>query len=309
MCRSARLAAGLIWLLSVTPTFGQNSRAVREHLADVKVLTCCSLSRSISQIFFSSRLLSVRFAPYAGAHASREAGTVPNLNRTLPQLSDGQHAFSSAIKPVRTRESGGFHWSSALGQSLLFLGIEHSLRLAFDPPSRTALRGRFWSDYVDSLHNLGHWGDGNPIFINYLGHPLQGSVAGFIQIQNDPGGRALQISWSRQYRNSRLKALAWSAAYSTYFEIGAPLSEAALGNLGVDKHRRTQQGVVDIVVTPTLGLALLITEDFVDRYVVTRLERGHGGNSQKLIRSFLNPTRSFSNLLRFKYPWYRDGRS
>ena len=216
--------------------------------------------------------------------------------------------FRPAIGPARTGESGATHWTSTLGQSLLFLGIEHSLRLGLDPPSRTALKGNFWGDYAASLRELGHWKDGNPMFINYVGHPLQGSVTGFIQIQNDPGGRSLQISWSRQYRNSRLKALAWSAVYSTYFEIGVPLSEAALGNLGVDKHRRTQQGMVDIIITPTLGLSWLIMEDFVDSYVVGRLEQGRTGNSRKLIRSLLNPTRSFSNVLRFKYPWYRDGR-
>ena len=216
--------------------------------------------------------------------------------------------FRPAIEPVRTKESEGFRWAPALGQSFLFLGIEHGVRLAFDPPSREALKGKFWKDYVRSLNELSHWEDGNPMFINYVGHPLQGSVTGFIQVQNDPGGRLLQASWSREYRNSRLKAFAWSAVYSAYFEIGVPLSEAALGNLGVDKGRRTQQGLVDIVITPVLGTCWLIAEDVVDRYLVGRFERGHSGNSRRLVRTFLNPTRSFSNVLRFKYPWYRDGR-
>ena len=210
---------------------------------------------------------------------------------------------------MSSKESRGFRWGPALGQSLLFLGMEHSARLVFDPPSRTAFAGKFWKEYVVSLREVDQWGDGNPMFINYLGHPMQGSIAGFIQIQNDPGGRSLPISWSQRYWTSRLKALAWSAAYSIYFEIGFPFSEAAMGNLGVDENRQTQQGLVDLVITPTLGLAWLVSEDLIDSHVVDRFERSHSGKvGQALIRSALNPTRSFSNLLRLKPPWHRDGR-
>ena len=209
----------------------------------------------------------------------------------------------------RSEKPSGFRWGPALGQSLLFLSAEHATRFAFDPPSRTAFSGKFWKEYVASLREVNQWGDGNPNFINYLGHPMQGSVAGFIQIQNDPSGRSLPFSWSKPYWNSRLKALAWSAAYSTYFEIGFPFSESAMGNLGVDKNRQTQQGIVDLVITPTVGLGWLVSEDLIDSYVVDRFERSHPGKiGQALIRSALNPTRSFSNLMRFKPPWHRDGR-
>ena len=214
------------------------------------------------------------------------------------------------IEAVRQQDVKSFQWGPALRQSFLFLGIEHGMRLAFDPPSRTAFRGRFWGDYIDSIRQIRGWGDGNPALINYIRHSLQGAVTGFIQVQNDPAARALSFGSSRPYWNTRLKALAWSAAYSTYFEIGFPLSEAALGNLGVDKHRRTQQGAVDLVVTPTVGTCWVVVEDLVDRYAIFPLEKAFLSKRGKaLIRSLLNPTRSFSNLLRFKVPWYRDGRS
>jgi hypothetical protein len=234
--------------------------------------------------------------------------SLPNRTDAQPHKERSAHAFE--IKPIQeAKESRGFRWGPALGQSFLFLAMEHSARLAFDPPSRTAFTGKFWKEYVASLREVNEWGDGNPMFINYLGHPMQGSVAGFIQIQNDPAGRSLPISWSQRYWTSRLKALAWSAAYSTYFEIGFPFSEAAMGNLGVDKNRQTQQGLVDLVITPTLGFAWLVSEDLIDSHVVDRFERSHSGKvGQALIRSALNPTRSFSNLLRFKPPWHRDGR-
>ena len=58
---------------------------------------------------------------------------------------------------------------------------------------------QFWKEYVNSLGEVKQWGDGNPDFINYLGHPMQGSIVGFIQIQNDPKGRSFPISWSQRY--------------------------------------------------------------------------------------------------------------
>jgi hypothetical protein len=246
---------------------------------------------------------------HLSAVPAEETGLFSSPGRTGAQLSNEQKAYTVEIEPVRSEKPSGFRWGPALGQSLLFLSAEHATRLAFDPPSRTAFSGKFWKEYVASLREVNQWGDGNPNFINYLGHPMQGSVAGFIQIQNDPSGRSLPFSWSKPYWNSRLKALAWSAAYSTYFEIGFPFSESAMGNLGVDKNRQTQQGIVDLVITPTVGLGWLVSEDLIDSYVVDRFERSHPGKiGQALIRSALNPTRSFSNLMRFKPPWHRDGR-
>jgi len=41
--------------------------------------------------------------------------------------------------------------------------------------------------------------------------------------------------------------------------------------MGVDKNRKTQQGLVDLVITPTLGLGWLVSEDLIDSYVVDAL--------------------------------------
>lgn len=230
----------------------------------------------------------------------------PNAFEDLPQRSLPTIAIlAPAVKPHEER----FHWWPALGESFLFLVIENGTRMAFDPPSRDAATGKFWDDYVASVESIKSWGDGNPFFINYIGHPMQGAITGFIQVQNDPRGRALQFAWSKPYWTSRVKAMAWSAVYSTYFEIGFPLSEAALGNLGVDKSRGAQNGYVDLIITPILGTAWLIGEDLVDRYWIVPYERKHSGKTDRAImRSVLNPTRSFANVLRFKTPWYRDGR-
>jgi len=62
---------------------------------------------------------------------------------------------------------------------------------------------------------------------------------------------------------------------------------------------------VDLIVTPTVGAAWLAGEDALDRYVVRRVERNVSNRLVRVIvRSFLNPGRSMSNVLRLKYPWY-----
>ena len=202
----------------------------------------------------------------------------------------------------------GFAWGSAIGQSLLFLGIQHGIRFAFDPPTRHALSGPFWKDYVSSLASIKTWDDNNPAFINYLGHPMQGAVTAYFQIQNDPKGKSQGFNSSGAYWNSRLKALGWSAGYSAFFELGFPISEAAVGNLGIKRPATSpKMGYVDLVITPTLGTVWVIAEDAVDMYLVRFIERKTQNKTWRAIaRSVLNPMRTAANVLRFKYPWYRD---
>jgi hypothetical protein len=53
----------------------------------------------------------------------------------------------------------------------------------------------------------------------------------------------------------------------------------------------------------------VVGEDMLDRYLIRRLEDKISSRVVSfLIRTFLNPTRSFANLLRHKRPWYRDNR-
>jgi hypothetical protein len=67
---------------------------------------------------------------------------------------------------------------------------------------------------------------------------------------------------------------------------------------------------VDLVVTPVAGTGWLVGEDMLDRYLIRRLEDKIGNRKLRiLIRTFLNPTRSFANVLRGHWPWYRDNRN
>jgi len=133
---------------------------------------------------------------------------------------------------------------------------------------------------------------------------MQGAVTGFIQVQNDPVGRRASITDGSVYWKSRLKAMAWSAAYSTQFELG-PYSEASIGNVG---QTPGTMGYVDLVVTPTGGLGIMLAEDAFDQFVVARLERRVNPPTMRVLRMVFSPNRTVANLLRFKKPWRRDNR-
>jgi hypothetical protein len=203
-----------------------------------------------------------------------------------------------------TEGPSGFGWGPALQQSFYFLSIEHSLRMTQAKTSRE-FQGRFLKDYWTCIKSIKGWGDGDGVFTNYVAHPMQGGVAGFIQIQNDPGGATRELSRSGAYWRSRFKALAWSAAYSTQFEIG-PISEATIGHVG---KRPGTAGYTDLVMTPVGGLGMIVLEDALDSLVLKRLEmNGARPNVQRVLRMALNPQRSLANLLRLKRPWHRDSR-
>lgn len=195
----------------------------------------------------------------------------------------------------------GFNWTGAVKQSLMFLAVQHSYAVT-QPKTRDALKGPFFRDYFRSVRALHGWDDGGRFFTNYIAHPMQGAFLGFIQVQNDPKGRHRRVGNTKEYWKSRAKALAWSAAWSTQFEIG-PLSQASIGNVGL----KGKQTYIDIVVTPTIGTAWLVAEDLMDQYVTRPLERKFTGRYVRIFaRMLLNPVRTMANLFRFEKPWYRD---
>jgi hypothetical protein len=213
------------------------------------------------------------------------------------------------LQPTDT--TGGFDWNKAIAQSTLFLAISHGFRLATEPGTRAELKGPFFKDYWASVRNLRGWGDGDDFLVNYIGHPMGGSVAGFIQIQNDPKGLKQEVGLNnKKYWQSRMRAMAWAAAYSTQFEIG-PISEASLGNVGRTPTEKSQHpmGWVDLVITPTMGTAWLVGEDLLDRYLIRWIESKIKNRTLIIItRTFLNPTRSFANMHRGELFWRRENR-
>jgi hypothetical protein len=239
-----------------------------------------------------------------------EAGFLLTFLLVLANASEmqAQNIGSNPASPTISADSekATFQWKSALVDASLFLGVEHTFRLTTDPKMRDGLRGPFFRDYADSVRAIHGWSDGDSFAVAYIAHPAQGAVTGFIEIHNDSRYRAVEVGASPQYWKSRLRAMAFTAAYSLQLEIG-PVSEASIGNSQlVCPHCG---GVIDWVITPTVGTALLVGEDLTDKYLIRTVER-HTRNValMAMARTFLNPCRGFSNIMGRRAPWHRDDR-
>jgi len=243
-----------------------------------------------------------------------------------PSLSKGQPApyfYDDRTFPE------SIQWKPLLLQSLMFDSIEQTWRITSDSKIRHLLATKpFWHDYASSLDqfNMRRWNDGDSFLVNYVGHPMQGAVSGFIEIQNDPVGRGLSFGKSRAYWSSRGRALLWATAYSTQFEIG-PRGEAGIGNAGgwtypinchspcpsykPGKYKITNNtGWVDFIITPVVGTFWIVAEDALDRLLENKFAATASPHplTEKILRGALNPSRTFANALRGKSPWYRDAR-
>jgi hypothetical protein len=193
---------------------------------------------------------------------------------------------------------------AVFGDSLRLLLIEHGSRIAFQAKTRKALAGPFFADYVDSLRIPPQWGDTDRWYVNYVGHPIHGAAAGYIWLDHERNAPP-DFANSKSYWTSRGRAMAWSAVYSLQFEIG-PLSEASIGNVGMDPNTT---GWVDHVITPTGAFGWIVAEDALDRYLVQWFER-HSENpfARAAVRLAANPGRGIANAASGRVPWYRDGR-
>jgi hypothetical protein len=240
---------------------------------------------------------------------SIDRSPVTSLTADLPpELSDSAYINIRSHSPIEKVQSTrqGVNWSSVWSQSMFFLAVEQGYRLGTQPGTREALKGKFFDDWFNSVTSTKGWGDGDDFLTNYIGHPMEGSVVANIFVQNDPRGRNQVFGWNSAYWNSRLKATAWSAIYSTQFELGL-ISEASLGNVGYQG--KSQSGAVDLVITPLAGLGWQVGEDLLDKYLIVKIEsRTRNPVILMLARSFLNPTRSFANAMRMSVPWARDTR-
>lgn len=159
----------------------------------------------------------------------------------------------------------------------------------------------------------GQWEDGNPFLDAYVGHPMMGSISSYLWIQNAPRAMTVDFANNHEYWHSRLVAMVYAAAYSFEWKFG-PFGEAGVGHNGdhltnfVKGHTENDTGDVELVTTPVGGFGWTIAEDILDRYVTQRFEAKPRGPISLLLVSFLTPARGTANILRFRPPWYRDGR-
>lgn len=259
------------------------------------------------------------------------ARKLPGAFDAAPWLNAGAGESQSFSGESSGKQTGGFengttegyHWKGLLWQSFAFIGAENGFRLATDHYLRHLIAGGpYWRNYAESLQHwdMTRWSDGDDFVVDDIGHPMQGAVSAYIEIQNSPSQRRLRFSNSSIYWKSRFKALLWATAYSTQQKIG-PLGEAAIGNdggytypLGCGEicndpkaEYGNNTGWTDFIMTPVGGTAWVVGEDLLDRYVSDRVQEAHPDSIfPKILRGALNPTRTAANALRGKTPWYRD---
>lgn len=313
MCLSCRTFVFVLILLVPLAGFGQLPSSACDS-SNSALAECASITQfeaAQSRTFSSATLLDTS----GGMEASSDGTT------------DAPTSAHNAISSV-SLQAEHFHWRRALTESFTFLVIEQAYVIHTDFSWVVSENGvpfnHYWRDYMQSLSEWTRsgWNDGDPNWYGYVGHPIQGALTGFIQIQNDPQGQRLEFSKTKAYWWSRFKAALWNAAYSTQWNLG-PVSEVTVEKYGTkdrppwnyngtfpcSHHCLTGVGQIDVVMTPLGGTGWLIGEDFLDNKIVRRVE----GATQNhflidTVRCALNPIRGGANILHGEAPWYRASR-
>ena len=241
-------------------------------------------------------------------HGQEASGTLVDSLTDRLEVSQPSRELVSTPDDTRFSQAADTHGAGVKGafsDSIRMLSMQHAARVGLSSKTRSELGGPFLKDYGSSIRMPRTWGDGDGWVVNYLGHPSQGAASGWVWLQNEPGAERQKLGRSRRYWSSRGRALAWSAIYSTQFEIG-PYSEASIGNVGL---RPETTGWTDYVSTPLGGLAMIVAEDAIDQHLVTWLER-HTNNEplRAVYRSFMTPNRAMANIAGGRWPWHRTTR-
>ena len=253
-------------------------------------------------------------ASAAAQNFSDEDGALPGESSSNPKsnparagerLSDSSSGANSLVISNAGTDEHGIDWKHLLLDSGSFLLCSHTYRILTEGTTRRSFSEPFFPNYAASVSNLHGWADGDPFMVNYVGHPMQGAVSGFIWQHNDRAFRTVEFGRNRRYWKERLRGMAFAYAYSVQFEIG-PVSEASIGHI---QSFYPQLGFVDHVITPTVGTGWAIAEDAADRIIIQRFE-AHFGNPvlRMVVRSGLNPARSFANFTEGQAPWHREDR-
>jgi hypothetical protein len=250
---------------------------------------------------------------FEDAYETASADSISPLRPTVDTgfSIDGIPDSSSISNPVlriqpaaRSTTETSFNWGFATRESFLFTGIMHAFNISTEPGTRDALNGHWFDDYLQSVSELRGWSDGDKFMAPYVAHTIEGSVFGYIQRQNDPRYSKVQWGDGRDYFISLLHSLAYSAVWHTQWKIG-PISEASIGNVML----HASPGFITLTDTPTLGTIAMIGEDAADRYLIMGLENRTTNRALLMLaRSFLNPGRSFANVMAFRLPWHRETR-
>ena len=280
----------------------------------------CSLAQSSATPALSPDSLDVLYSRYQQpillSTPNSLFPTVPQtLTLELPDAPLGSKLFANdplndsssapSIHPdLQPPTETKFRWKPAFKEALLYTGIMQAWRFPTEAGTRDALDGPFLKDYFNSVLATRGWDDGDTFITSYIAHPMEGGIFGYIQRQNDPLYRNVEIGDGRRYWISLLRSYAFAAVWSTQWTLG-PVSEASLGNVQL----HDSPGFVDVVGSETFGVFWMMGEDTLDKFGLAALEN-HTANRAVLVlaRSFGNPCRTFANLMAFKKPWERPNR-
>jgi hypothetical protein len=250
-----------------------------------------------SMLRTSGKVAAIRHFPFADAVAYRYLD--------IPHQRNARINADTLIQPVEPSHSNkSIRWKPAILESLLYTGVMHSFDVTTEAGTRDTLNGHWFRNYMNSVGELRGWSDSDTFMAPYIGHPLEGSIFGYILRQNDPKYQNVQWGDGRDYFVILLRSLAWSAVWHTQWKIG-PISEASIGNVML----HASPGFITLVDTPTLGALTMIAEDAADRYLIMGLENRTTNRMVIILaRTFLNPGRTFAYIMAFQVPWRRDAR-
>jgi hypothetical protein len=247
----------------------------------------------------------------SGSNGTDLSGNTSVLNTNRPQVALRDCPYDQTKAPECR-----VHWRQLLISSAVFITWQNTANVYSSYWYRyETTTGKWWDRYINSVtgYKFSVWSDGNPYLDDYVGHPFMGAITNALWIQNDPKGMTVEFSNTKPYWRSRLRALAFSTVYSTEWKLG-PIGESGVGHQGDhisydDGHARNETGFVSLVTTPVGGTLWTITEDIMDKKIVSRLDQWNRNPFLLMAYSFLTPARTTGNLLRFRPPWYRDSRT
>jgi hypothetical protein len=262
-----------------------------------------------------------------GSGASLPDGPTMSDSTAQPESSSRGNA-TSAIGPASAptlaeNPDQKFNLKGAMLQSFEFTMFNHAWRAIFDPSLRYQIAHKpFFHDWFASYggYNLHRWSDGDDFVVNEVGHPLQGAVFSRIYLQNDPRSY-VPISKNRNYWVPLFKSTAWSAIWEVQWKIG-PFSETSFGNAGgwiyvngcgtaksclnnpqYPSPPTNNTGLTDWIITPVIGMAWVMGEDTLERFIVVPIARNHRILGGRIVRSCLEPSKDFAAVFAGKFPW------
>ena len=315
-------------------------RLPRHFLSPATLLRVCGLAVAVSWApgSLAQQPDQAFTATFADLPSVPQAQLLPDFTNTAisapPQTTPApeaeQQAKQQAERSVeQDRAPSTYQWRGLIWQTVEFNVAENGFRVASDSTMRDLLAHKpFWHDWLSSMQqwNMRRFSDGDDFLVDDVGHPIQGAVSAYLEIQNSPTDS--RIEWGDPgYVSSRFKGFLWATVFSTHEKI-SPAGEAGIGNDGgftygnnCDYHCTSANfgpatghtkytnntGWTDLVVTPTVGMLWVLAEDVLDKDVSDRLTEAYPDKYWvNFIRGGLSPSRSFANMLRWRTPWYRD---